>query len=68
MKFLIEFNMGGEEYSEVIYAESWEDAEKRLTAIKYNGRLIGKNVVEIPLPKSQFFQHILNSILRLLNK
>jgi hypothetical protein len=38
---LIHFEMDGESYAFIMPAESWDDAERRMRAIRLNGRVAG---------------------------
>lgn len=46
--YLIDYTHKGERWCFEIWAESWEDAEQRLRAIKHNGEVIGSNVQMAP--------------------
>lgn len=48
--YCISFNMDGHEYADEIKAESFEDADRRLAAIKSNGRIDGELAIKIPVP------------------
>lgn len=55
-KFLCDYNYQGKKWSIEIYAVSFEDAEARLTSIKY-GQITGQVELEIPIPpKSVWFK------------
>ena len=40
--FLLEWEMDGQKWCMEVYAESWDDARKRLTAIRSTGKIIGE--------------------------
>ena len=40
--FLMEWEMDGNKWCMEIYAESWDDAKKRLAAIRSTGKIIGE--------------------------
>ena len=47
-EYLYEFEMGGARYSFGMYADDWEDAERRLRAIRTTGALSGGPAYRIP--------------------
>lgn len=47
---LVHFTMDGAEYSWVMPAESWADAEKRLAAIRLTGRVVGWPCYHVSMP------------------
>lgn len=47
--YLIDYHYnGGQKWEIKMKAESWADAQKRLSAIKYNGKVVGEHIVDIP--------------------
>ncbi len=40
--FLLEWEMDGQTWCMEIYADSWDDANKRLAAIRATGKIIGE--------------------------
>lgn len=48
-RFLIEYEMDGSKWTGVhVWAYSWEDAEKRLAALKSTAKLDGQAMSELP--------------------
>ena len=49
-RFLVEFSYAGSDWSIEIWADDWQDAERKLLALKTNARLLGEAVMQIKIP------------------
>mgnify|MGYP000997959521 CR=1 FL=1 len=49
-KYMIDYQINGQNWSVIIQANSWSDASNRLAAIKRNGHIAGEVAVSIPVP------------------
>jgi hypothetical protein len=59
-KYLIDYTFNGKTYCTTIVAETWEEAEKKLRAIRADGKVAGEVKLTIPVPK--FLQRLLNLV------
>lgn len=46
--FLADYKMDGSTYTASIWAYDWEDAERRLTAIRFSGHIVGMLHAVVP--------------------
>lgn len=48
--YLVEYNYGGSTWGLQIHAENFEEAERKLRALKTNARIIGSSIASVPVP------------------
>lgn len=46
--FVVDYRHKGRSYSFHLWAESWAEAEAHLGSIRFTGRIVGSDAVEIP--------------------
>jgi hypothetical protein len=50
--YLVSYSYGGHDYVFEIIADSWDEAESRVNAIKYTAEVFGSDAVRIPVAPS----------------